>query len=479
MLKRTKIVATLGPATDDPSVLEKMVKAGVNMVRLNFSHSNRDEHAKRVSEIREIASKLNTHVAVMGDLQGPKIRISTFKNGKVELKKHQSFVLDADLLPGEGDENQVGIDYKKLPEDLKPGDILLLDDGKIQLIVTAIHASRIHTTVYVAGALSDHKGINKKGGGLNAKALTEKDKEDIKLAAELGVDYLAVSFPRNGDDIRYARSLLEQAGSSAKLVAKVERAEAVKSDESMTDIILASDVIMVARGDLGIEIGDPNLMGIQKRLIKLTRQLNRVVITATQMMESMIKSPLPTRAEVMDVANAVLDCTDAVMLSAESAVGQYPVETVHSMAEVLAGAEADPSMKQSSYRVDREFKSAEETVAMSTMYAANHLEGIKGIIALTSSGNVVKLMSRLKSSLPIYALSKHEQTLNWVALYRGVFPVYFAEDEKMSRKEITLLAIAKCKELGYFNSGDKVIMTYGDHMDEIGSTNSMKILTVK
>ncbi|MGN1357502.1 MAG: pyruvate kinase [Succinivibrionaceae bacterium] len=479
MQKRTKIVATLGPATDDPVVLERMVKAGVNMVRLNFSHSNPQEHENRVKEIRDIAAKLNTHVAVMGDLQGPKIRISTFKNGSVVLKKHQSFVLDADLPPGEGDETQVGIDYKRLPEDLKPGDILLLDDGKIQLIVTAIHAGRIHTTVYVAGPLSDHKGINKKGGGLNAKALTDKDKEDIKLAAKLGVDYLAVSFPRNGDDIRYARSLLEQAGSSAKLVAKVERAEAVKSDESMTDIILASDVIMVARGDLGIEIGDPNLMGIQKRLIKLTRQLNRVVITATQMMESMINSPLPTRAEVMDVANAVLDCTDAVMLSAESAVGKYPVETVHSMAEVLAGAEADPSMRQSSYRVDREFKTPEETIAMSTMYAANHLEGIKGIIALTRSGNVVKLMSRLKSNLPIYALSKHEQTLNWVALYRGVTPVYFEEDEKMSRKEITLEAIAKCKELGYFNSGDKVILTYGDHMEEVGSTNSMKILIVK
>lgn len=479
MFKRTKIVATLGPSTDDPAVLEKMIKAGVNMVRLNFSHSVPEDHQRRVDEVRTIARKLNTYVAVMGDLQGPKIRVSTFKNSKVILQKHQSFVLDAELKAGEGDETQVGIDYKKLPEDVKPGDILLLDDGKVQLIVTSIHASRIHTTVSVAGPLSDHKGINKKGGGLNAKALTEKDREDIKLASKLDVDYLAVSFPHSSDDLNQARKLLKEAGSDAKIVAKVERAETVRNDEAMEDIILAADVIMVARGDLGIEIGDPNLMGVQKRLIKKSRQLNRVVITATQMMESMTKSPLPTRAEVMDVANAVLDCTDAVMLSAESAVGEYPVETVHSMAEVIAGAETDPSMSQSSYRVDREFETPEETIAMSTMYAANHLKGIKGIIALTSSGGVVRLMSRLKSSLPIYALSKHEKTLNWVALYRGVTPVFFNQDDNLSRKEITLQAIAKCKELGYFNSGDKVIMTYGDHIEEVGSTNSLKILIVK
>lgn len=480
MKKRTKIVATLGPSTDQPGILEQLIKSGVNMVRLNFSHSTPEDHKNRVEQVRSIAKKLNCYVAIMGDLQGPKIRVSTFKDNKVLLKKGQSFILDAELGPKQGDETRVGIDYKALPNDVSQGDILLLDDGKVQLTVTDIKGSEIHTTVIVANYLSNNKGINKKGGGLSAKALTEKDKQDIKLAAEIGVDYIAVSFPRNGDDINYARSLIRKENSNAKIVAKIERAETVSNDENMVEIIRASDVIMVARGDLGIEIGDANLMGVQKRLIKLARQNNRVVITATQMMESMISAPLPTRAEVMDVSNAVLDGTDAVMLSAESAAGQYPVETVQAMANVLAGAEMDPSMNKSSYRVDREFTTPEETIAMSAMYAANHLNGIKGIIALTKTGNVVRLMSRLTSNIPIYALSKYEQTLNWVSLYRGVYPVSFnGEDDSLTRKEISLKAITKCKELGYINSGDKIIITFGDHTGEEGSTNSLKIIIVK
>ena len=350
----------------------------------------------------------------------------------------------------------------------------------MQLVVTDIKGNRINTPVTVANWLSNNKGINKKGGGLSAKALTEKDKKDIILAAQIDVDYLAVSFPRNGDDIRYARKLLTQAGSNAKIVAKIERAETVSSDENMVEIIQATDVIMVARGDLGIEIGDPNLMGVQKRLIKLARRNNRVVITATQMMESMINAPLPTRAEVMDVSNAVLDCTDAVMLSAESAVGKYPVETVAAMAEVLAGAEMDPSMTVSSYRVDRQFTSPEETIAMSAMYAANHLDGIKGIVALTQTGGTPKLMSRLRSNIPIYALSGNEKTLKWAALYRGVTPIFFTGDSpNFTRREISQNALDKCKELGYLSSGDKVIITFGDNTGEEGSTNSLKILTVK
>ena len=480
MYKRTKIVATLGPATDDPAVLEQMIKSGVNMVRLNFSHSVPEDHIKRAKTVREIAAKLGCYVAVMGDLQGPKMRVSTFKDGKVQLKKGQSFALDADLEPLAGDETAVGIDYKDLPNDVKSGDILLLDDGKVQLVVTDIKGNRINTTVTVANWLSNNKGINKKGGGLSAKALTEKDKKDIILAAQIDVDYLAVSFPRNGDDIRYARKLLTQAGSNAKIVAKIERAETVSSDENMVEIIQATDVIMVARGDLGIEIGDPNLMGVQKRLIKLARRNNRVVITATQMMESMINAPLPTRAEVMDVSNAVLDCTDAVMLSAESAVGKYPVETVAAMAEVLAGAEMDPSMTVSSYRVDRQFTSPEETIAMSAMYAANHLDGIKGIVGLTQTGGTPKLMSRLRSNIPIYALSGNEKTLKWAALYRGVTPIFFTGDSpNFTRREISQNALDKCKELGYLSSGDKVIITFGDNTGEEGSTNSLKILTVK
>ncbi|MBP6451034.1 MAG: pyruvate kinase, partial [Aeromonas sp.] len=429
MLRRTKIVTTMGPATDRPGVLEGIIKAGANMVRMNFSHGSAEDHILRAKQVRELAASLGKHVAILGDLQGPKIRVSTFKDGKIFLSLGDKFVLDAALGKGEGDQQQVGIDYKTLPQDVVAGDLLLLDDGRVQLLVERVEGSRIYTSVTVAGPLSNNKGINKKGGGLSAPALTEKDKEDIKTAALMGVDYLAVSFPRSGADLNYARELAREAGCNAKIVAKVERAETVATDEAMEDIILASDVVMVARGDLGVEIGDSELMGVQKKLIRTARRLNRVVITATQMMESMIKAPLPTRAEVMDVANAVLDGTDAVMLSAETAAGDFPIETVTAMANVCLGAEKHPSVNVSNHRMNYTFTSVEETIAMSTMYAANHMAGIKGIVALTESGTTPELMSRLSSGLPIFALSRHQQTLNWASLYRGVTPVFFDGDE--------------------------------------------------
>ncbi|RVT30439.1 pyruvate kinase, partial [Escherichia coli] len=333
-LRRTKIVTTLGPATDRDNNLEKVIAAGANVVRMNFSHGSPEDHKMRADKVREIAARLGRHVAILGDLQGPKIRVSTFKEGKVFLNIGDKFLLDANLGKGEGDKEKVGIDYKGLPADVVPGDILLLDDGRVQLKVLEVQGMKVFTEVTVGGPLSNNKGINKLGGGLSAEALTEKDKADIKTAALIGVDYLAVSFPRCGEDLNYARRLARDAGCDAKIVAKVERAEAVCSQDAMDDIILASDVVMVARGDLGVEIGDPELVGIQKALIRRARQLNRAVITATQMMESMITNPMPTRAEVMDVANAVLDGTDAVMLSAETAAGQYPSETVAAMARV-------------------------------------------------------------------------------------------------------------------------------------------------
>ena len=429
MLRRTKIVTTMGPATDRDGVLEGIIKAGADMVRMNFSHGSAEDHIQRAKQVRELAARLGKHVAILGDLQGPKIRVSTFKDGKIFLSIGDKFVLDANLGKGEGDQQQVGIDYKSLPNDVIPGDLLLLDDGRVQLKVDSVEGSRIATTVTVAGPLSNNKGINKKGGGLSAPALTEKDKEDIKTAALMNVDYLAVSFPRSGADLNYARELAREAGCNAKIVAKVERAETVATDEAMEDIILASDVVMVARGDLGVEIGDSELMGVQKKLIRTARRLNRVVITATQMMESMIKAPLPTRAEVMDVANAVLDGTDAVMLSAETAAGDFPIETVTAMANVCLGAEKHPSVNVSNHRMNYTFTSVEETIAMSTMYAANHMAGVKGIVSMTESGTTALLMSRLSSGLPIFALSRHQQTLNWATLYRGVTPVFFDGDE--------------------------------------------------
>ena len=373
MLRRTKIVCTMGPALDKEGVLEELIKAGANVVRINFSHGSAEEHMARAQKVREISQRLGVYTAIDGDLQGPKIRISTFKEGRIFLNTGDLFTLDASMEKGEGTKDAVGIDYKDLPKDVKTGDVLMLDDGRVQLSVISVKGPRILTSVIVAGPLSNNKGINKQGGGLSAPALTSKDKADIITAAKIGVDFVAVSFPRTGKDINLARSLLKSAGSDAKIIAKVERAEVVASDESMEDVIKAADAVMVARGDLGVEIGDSELMGVQKRLIKKSRQLNRPVITATQMMESMIKSPMPTRAEVMDVANAVLDSTDAVMLSAETAAGDYPVETVAAMSQVCLGAEKNPVMVVSTYRTDKTFANSEETIAMASMFAANHL----------------------------------------------------------------------------------------------------------
>ncbi len=476
-LRRTKIVTTLGPATDRDSNLEKVIRAGANVVRLNFSHGTAEDHIQRANNVREIAARLGYHIAILGDLQGPKIRVSTFKEGKIFLNVGDKFLLDANLGKGEGDKEKVGIDYKGLPSDVTAGDILLLDDGRVQLKVLEVQGMKVFTEVTVGGPLSNNKGINKLGGGLSANALTEKDKEDIITAAKIGVDYLAVSFPRSGEDLNYARRLARDAGCETQIVAKVERAEAVSSDEIIDEIILASDVVMVARGDLGVEIGDPELVGVQKKLIHRARQLNRVVITATQMMESMITNPMPTRAEVMDVANAVLDGTDAVMLSAETAAGQYPAETVEAMAKVCLGAEKMPGINVSKHRLDMTFDSIEEAIAMSTMYAANHLKGVKAIIAMTESGRTARMMSRISSGLPIFSMSRHESTLNRTALYRGVTPIYCSSHTD----GITAVteAVDRLRDKGYLTTGDLVLVTQGDQMRTIGSTNTCRILEVE
>ncbi|MCG7568686.1 pyruvate kinase [Pseudoalteromonas sp. CNC9-20] len=477
MPRRTKIVATLGPATDRDNNLEKIIRAGANVVRLNFSHGVASDHQARAEAVREIAQRLGTHVAILADLQGPKIRVSTFKEGKVNLAPGAPFILDAALAPGEGDVNGVGIDYKELPQDVKAGDLLLLNDGLIQLTVERVEGQKVHCRVKVGGVLSNNKGINRLGGGLTAPAFTDKDKEDLITATKIGVDYIAVSFPRSGDDMRYVRSLAEKAGSDAQLLAKIERAEAVETVEAIDDIILASDAVMVARGDLGVEIGDAELVGKQKTIISRARSLNRVVITATQMMESMIDNPMPTRAEVMDVANAVLDGTDAVMLSAETAAGDYPEQTVATMARVCLGAESQKETHISKHRLDSMFADNAETIALSAMYAANHLGTVKAIVALTESGNTSKLMSRISSGLPIYSLSRHDKTLGQTALYRGVYPVRF-DSTNFTKECIVSEAMNTLVELGELQKGDTVILTHGDLMETIGATNTLKIVTV-
>ncbi len=477
MLKRTKIVATLGPATDSKESIQSLIEAGANVFRLNFSHGDAQDHINRAKRIRDIARELNTYIAILGDLQGPKIRVARFKDDKIELIKDTQFIIDVSLDKEGGTINSVGSSYTTLPQEVSTGDHLMLDDGRIQLEITDINGTQVVTKVLVGGELSNNKGINLKGGGLSAPALTEKDKEDIKTAAQIGIDYLAVSFPRSAEDIHLARQLLKDAGGDSALVAKIERAETVNDHDILDSIIIASDAVMVARGDLGVEIGDAELIGVQKHIINRTRELNRVVITATQMMESMIHNPIPTRAEIFDVANAILDGTDAVMLSAETATGDNPAKTVQAMANVCVGAEGQTLAKTSNHRIDINFELIDEAIAMATMYTANHLTGVKAIISLTESGSTALWLSRIRSGMPIYALSRSIETLRKVALYRGVEPINF-DPTALARHDVNRLAVEELRTRGYVKDGDLVIITKGDSMGALGGTNAMKVVKV-
>ncbi|MEM7433107.1 MAG: pyruvate kinase [Pseudomonadota bacterium] len=474
-MRRTKIVATLGPATDDPKVLRKMIRAGLDVARVNFSHGTPDDHRRRAAALREAAEKCGRNVGLMGDLQGPKIRVRRFRGGPVNLVEGDDFFLDTGLGEEEGSAEGVGVALDTLHEDVGAGDVLVLNDGLIILEVDHIEGTRIHTIVQTGGELSDHKGINKKGGGLSAGALTDKDREDIKLAAELEADFLAVSFVRNGEDVDETRELFRAAGGRGLLAAKVERTEAVQNIDSIID---ASDVILVARGDLGVEMGYAELTGLQKKLIRKTRKSSKIVITATQMMESMISSPIPTRAEVSDVSNAVMDGTDAVMLSGETAVGKYPVKAIRAMDEVCTGAEKFPLPSGSTrHRLGDYFTHVDEAIAMAVMYTANHLN-VKAIIALTESGSTTRWMSRIRSDIPIYAFTPYAATSRRVALYRGVFPVQF-EIQNTDRRRLYEDIFAKLLDNELVEIDDLVIFTKGDLEGVSGSTNAMKILEVK
>lgn len=476
--RRTKIVATLGPASSSTEKIEQLVIAGMDVARLNFSHGQPEDHRERVALVRQMAERHGRFIAIMGDLQGPKIRIARFENGSVMLEQGQPFTLSNVHPSDQGNETIVGIDYPTLVNDCHPGDELLLDDGRVVLRVDQRDDHAVYCTVTTAGPLSNNKGINRRGGGISAPSLTDKDRNDIRLIAELDLDYVAVSFPRDAADMREARRLVQQVGSKAWIIAKIERAEAVADDKTLDAIIKASDGVMVARGDLGVEIGDARLAGIQKRIIRHARTLNKLVITATQMMESMINSPIPTRAEVSDVANAVLDHTDAVMLSAESASGNYPVEAVSAMARVCLGAEQEPATTQSHHRLGETFSRCDETIALASMYAANHFPGIKAIISLTESGHTPLIMSRIRSGVPIYCYTRHPRTQRRAALFRGVYTVPF-DATSIDPSLVSDAAIDKLKEQGLLVKGDWVILTKGDFYSNSGGTNGMKILKVK
>jgi pyruvate kinase len=471
--RRTKIIATLGPATRERAALVRLLQAGVDVVRINFSHGTEAEQLAQIQLVHECAQEIGREVAVLADLQGPKIRISRFQQQQVSLQVGQDFTLDADLNKDAGDEHTVGIDYKELPRDVAPGDRLFLDDGRISMIVQAIVGNKIQTKVEVGGTLSNNKGINREGGGLSAKALTDKDKRDLITAVKANADFIAVSFPRCAQDILYAKQLIREANGQSAVIAKIERVEAVAA---MDEIIQASDGVMVARGDLGVEIGDAELPAVQKALIKRARTFNKPVITATQMMESMIHNDIPTRAEVFDVANAVLDYTDAVMLSAETATGKHPNLVVEKMVHIIVGAEKDPSTKRSRHRVECQFEYIDEAIAMATMYTANHLE-VKAIIALTESGASPLWMSRIRTPIPIYGLSRHSETRRKMMLYHGVFPIPF-DVLKETRDTVNQAAIDVLKKSGLVHSNDRVILTKGDLEGIHGGTNAMKIMIV-
>ena len=471
MTRHTKIVATLGPASSTPEVLDRMVQAGIDVVRMNFSHGTADDHRARAEGIRAAAAKFGRTVGILGDLQGPKIRVGKFEAGRITLVAGEKFILDAQCPLG--NQERVGLDYKDLPKDVVNGDILLLDDGRLKLEVTGVRGQEIHTRVIVGGELSNNKGINRQGGGLTAPALTGKDMDDIKTAADIGVDFVAVSFPKSAADMYMARQLLRAAGSTAVLIAKIERVEAITN---LAEILDASDGIMVARGDLAVEVGDATVPALQKKMIRMARDMNKLTITATQMMESMITSPVPTRAEVSDVANAVLDGTDAVMLSAETASGKYPVEVVESMARICVEAERSAEVTLDREFLDRVFTRIDQSIAMAAIWTAHHLK-VKAIAALTQSGSTALWMSRINCGVPIYALTPDADAVARMALYREVYPLQMAQQHS-DRDRLLAEAEQLLIDRGVVDKGDLIVLTIGEPIGCAGGTNTLKIVRV-
>ena len=472
-MRRTKIIATLGPATDKEGMAEKLLHAGVDLCRINYSHQDHAAHEQRIDRIRALSTQLGLEIGIIADMQGPKIRVQRFSGGKVRLQEGDTFTLDTGLAAAAGDQSHVGVTYKGLAEDVKPGNTLLLDDGRIVLQVSGVSGNQIECRVVTGGELSNSKGLNLQGGGLSASALTDKDRADLEHAVAMGADYIAVSFVRGANDVQQTRDLLAQLGSNAGVIAKIERAEALDNAES---IIEAADAIMIARGDLGVEIGDAALPPVQKRLINLAREMDRPVITATQMMESMIDHQIPLRAEVFDVANAVIDGTDAVMLSGETSIGMFPDKVVEAMARICEATENQRATQISDHRINQRFERIDEAVAMSAMYAANHI-GARAIAALTETGSTCLWMSRISSGIPIFAFTRHVATMRKVRLYRGVYPILFDithADVLEANKEI----IDDLMEQGMVGDGDFVIITKGDLKGLRGGTNNLKIVQV-
>lgn len=471
--RRTKIIATLGPATDDRDVLKAVIAAGADALRINFSHGKAEDRMLRACAVREISEELGREVALLADLSGPKIRVEHFAGGRIELRSGQAFTLDTSDPDEPGDETRVGVSYPHLADDVEPGDKLLLDDGLIALSVKTVHDGQIECVVEIGGILGDRKGLNIRGGGLSVPGITEQDIQDIPLAAELGVDYLAVSFPRSAEDIRKARALLRKAGSEAAVIAKIERSEAVAALEEICE---TSDAILVARGDLGVEIGDAALPGIQKRIIKTAVDYNRNVITATQMMQSMVESPIPTRAEVLDVANAVIDGTDAIMLSAETAIGKHPPRVIEAADRVCLGAERHREQTGDINLLNVRFQRIDQAIAMAAAFLSTKVS-VQAIVAFTESGSTALWLSRVQSPVPIFALSPSTPSRRRMALYRNVYPVsHIAGGEAM--ESLVLQGLRLLWHRGAIATGDRVILTMGESAGNQGGTNTMRLIKI-
>ncbi len=471
-IRRTKIIATLGPATDQDEVLSGIIEAGADVLRINMSHGSAEDQLARAAQVRAMASKLGKEVAILVDLQGPKIRVEKFKNGSITLDSGDIFTLDASDDPPPGDGSRVGVTYKGLAADVKPGNVLLLDDGLISMKVLEIRGAQIECEVLAGVFLGSRKGLNLQGGGLSIPGLAEHDILDIPRAVEMGADYLAVSFPRNAEDMNEARKLLREAGSDAYLVAKIERTEAIENLESIID---ASDAVLVARGALGVESGDAELPGLQTRIIRLSLNQNRIVITATQMMQSMIENPIPTRAEVLDVANAVIDGTDAVMLSAETAIGKHPQTVVEAMHRVCLGAERHCDTREDIQHLHVHFERIDQAIAMAAMFMATNVS-IQAIVALTESGSTAQWLSRVRTSVPIFALSPLEPSRRRMALYRDVYPIALKHRENLN--QAIMEAIHTLSDKGHIHPGDRVVLTSGDSLGNEGGTNTMRLFQV-
>ncbi len=471
--RRTRILATLGPATDPPGMLDALLRAGVDVVRLNFSHGDPSAQVARAQAVRAAAGRVGVEVGILADLPGPKLRIERFAAGKVQLRAGERFDLVASVDAPPGDERQVGVSYLGLPRDVRPGDTLLLDDGMMQLRVEHVEGERIINTVLNDGALSDRKGLNRQGGGLSLGALTDRDRELIGVAAGIGVDFIAVSFCRNAADMEEARTIARSHGCDAAMCAKIERTEAI---ENLAEIIDASDTVMVARGDLGVEIGDAELPGLQKKIIRESLARSKVVITATQMLQSMVESPMPTRAEVLDVANAVIDGTDAVMLSQETAAGSYPLKAVEAMARICVGAEKQFEMDTDFEKAQRNLQRADQAIAMAAMFLSDHI-GVRAIVAMTESGGTARYLSRYRSNVPIYGLSRHAGARRRMTLMRDVEPVAF-DSRGLATREAAREAVKALHGAGLLAAGDRVVFTSGDHMEHHGATNTLRLLQV-